>query len=232
MVRKGFTLIELLVVIAIIAILAAILFPVFARAREKARQTSCLSNAKQIGLGLMMYCQDYDEKMPCGRFFPTGGVQIKGDDGATYTAGCYEWFHAVDPYLKNRQIFKCPSNDGAGWNGNMRRAKGYAVTPPFHEGWSPQGLRIAKASAPAEGLMVVETEVGCSDVGDWCAQGYWNNCQANPEENNAVRGRHNGGQNMIYGDGHAKWMKVRQTKNRATGMDQWRVPWGWGAWFP
>ena len=62
--RRGFTLIELLVVIAIIAILAAILFPVFAKAREKARQTSCLSNVKQLGLGLMMYAQDYDEKLP------------------------------------------------------------------------------------------------------------------------------------------------------------------------
>jgi len=72
--RKGFTLIELLVVIAIIAILAAILFPVFARAREKARQTSCLSNVKELGLGLMMYVQDYDECFPYGRHTDTSGL--------------------------------------------------------------------------------------------------------------------------------------------------------------
>ncbi len=70
--RKGFTLIELLVVIAIIAILAAILFPVFARAREKARQTSCLSNLKQLSLGVLMYAQDYDERLPM-LYFNTGG---------------------------------------------------------------------------------------------------------------------------------------------------------------
>jgi len=97
MARRGFTLIELLVVIAIIAILAAILFPVFARAREKARQTACLSNVKQIGLGLLMYAQDYDEKMPfhCGGW---GWVIC--------------WAEAIAPYTKNAQIQRCPSFDG------------------------------------------------------------------------------------------------------------------------
>ena len=84
---KGFTLIELLVVIAIIAILAAILFPVFARAREKARQASCLSNEKQLALGLLMYCQDYDEQMPAS------------DDWAT----------VIYPYIRNSEILNCPS---------------------------------------------------------------------------------------------------------------------------
>ena len=73
--KRGFTLIELLVVIAIIAILAAILFPVFARAREKARQSSCLSNVKQIGLGMMMYVQDYDERFPTLYYTPPGGIR-------------------------------------------------------------------------------------------------------------------------------------------------------------
>src|SRR4028118_570049 len=92
---KGFTLIELLVVIAIIAILAAILFPVFARARENARRASCLSNAKQIGLGVMQYAQDYDEKLPFSYTNPgPGGI----------------WADTIQPYVKNYQMFKCPSN--------------------------------------------------------------------------------------------------------------------------
>src|SRR5947208_15595614 len=99
--RQGFTLIELLVVIAIIAILAAILFPVFAQAREKARQTGCLSNLKQIGTGLMMYTQDYDEAYPCNWY---GGLWDTLPNGKQY-----KWMDAVYPYVKNEQVFSCPS---------------------------------------------------------------------------------------------------------------------------
>ena len=90
--HRGFTLIELLVVIAIIAILAAILFPVFARARAKARQTSCLSNVKQISLALMMYAQDYDEAYPC----------------VNHSTG-YDWWQPLQGYVRNAQIFRCPA---------------------------------------------------------------------------------------------------------------------------
>jgi len=95
--RRGFTLIELLVVIAIIAILAAILFPVFAQAREKARQTTCLSNLKQVGTGMLMYTQDYDETFPYNRFIGSGG--------ATW----FNWKYAILPYIKNQQIYECPN---------------------------------------------------------------------------------------------------------------------------
>jgi len=97
--RKGFTLIELLVVIAIIAILAAILFPVFARTRAKARQASCQSNLKQIGLAILMYIQDYDEQFP-------------GHTGGPSSA--WDWPVALVPYCKNAQIFHCPSADISG----------------------------------------------------------------------------------------------------------------------
>src|SRR5688572_4280036 len=94
----GFTLIELLVVIAIIAILAAILFPVFARARENARRSSCMSNMKQIGLGIIQYTQDYDEMQVL--------IRQNGDCSAP-------WGELVQPYLKSKQIFDCPSNTTA-----------------------------------------------------------------------------------------------------------------------
>ena len=103
--QKAFTLIELLVVIAIIAILAAILFPVFAQARESARMTSCLNNMRQLGLGLTMYAQDSDERFPSiySNWGPNGmdiGVQHEG----------WMWKNALAPYLKNKGIFRCPSN--------------------------------------------------------------------------------------------------------------------------
>jgi len=93
---QAFTLIELLVVIAIIAVLAAILFPVFAQAREKARQTSCASNMRQMGLAVQMYLQDYDERFPLAATAPTPTTFLN-------------WHHLVDPYVKNKQIWVCPS---------------------------------------------------------------------------------------------------------------------------
>lgn len=105
--RRGFTLIELLVVIAIIAILAAILFPVFAKAREKARQSSCLSNVKQLSLAVFQYMQDYDEVLPVY-------WNIHNRPGPEY------WYQMIGPYIKNDQIFVCPSRIsrpvGYGWN--------------------------------------------------------------------------------------------------------------------
>jgi prepilin-type N-terminal cleavage/methylation domain-containing protein/prepilin-type processing-associated H-X9-DG protein len=99
--RKAFTLIELLVVIAIIAILAAILFPVFGRARENARRTSCASNLKQIGLGLMMYTQDYDENYPAAGMSPTANGPL---------ALGFGWAGDIYPYVKSPQLFVCPSD--------------------------------------------------------------------------------------------------------------------------
>src|SRR5205823_14820075 len=92
--QRGFTLIELLVVIAIIAILAAILFPVFAQAREKARQAACLSNCRQIGLGVMMYAEDWDQSYPLYALLPKHEVM---------------WFQMIQPYIKNENVFTCPS---------------------------------------------------------------------------------------------------------------------------
>src|SRR5436309_11005749 len=105
--ERAFTLIELLVVIAIIAILAAILFPVFAQAREKARTTTCLSNLKQVGLGMQLYAQDYDEKLPASGVY--------GNQHPLYAQyGWALWVKWIDPYTKNKGIYACPSGPQTG----------------------------------------------------------------------------------------------------------------------
>lgn len=121
--KKGFTLIELLVVIAIISILAAILFPVFARARENARRASCMSNLKQIGIGVMMYTQDFDEKLPnavaCGsQMLETGVLTNQGVSTSCASVGyLHLWWHMIYPYVRSTQVFICPSS-GTTWTGN------------------------------------------------------------------------------------------------------------------
>ena len=147
--QKAFTLIELLVVIAIIAILAAILFPVFGRARENARRSSCQSNLKQIGLGMLQYSQDYDEQMV---------RKIYGEEDYTsISAGNYKWMDAIFPYVKSEQIFVCPSDsrvdppyDGnqpyvfwrnyTGGTGNQQMYGSYAVNAYYGSGgYGPGG---------------------------------------------------------------------------------------------
>ncbi len=104
-IRSGFTLIELLVVIAIIAILASILFPAFARARENARKTSCMSNMKQQGLGVLQYTQDYDEKYPMAYYYL---------NDANGNGGYRQWSRLINPYVKSDQLFVCPSDPSGG----------------------------------------------------------------------------------------------------------------------
>lgn len=112
--RRAVTLIELLIVVAILGILAAILFPVFGRARENGRRTACASNLHQIGAGLLQYLQDYDEKMPRSFFGTTLGAD-------TTTNTRYQWMDAIYPYARNEQVFVCPSETGASYrfSGNL-----------------------------------------------------------------------------------------------------------------
>ena len=152
--RSGFTLIELLVVIAIIAILAAILFPVFAKVREKARQTSCTSNMKQLGLAFMQYSQDYDETNPCG-------VNIV----APYTPTGAGWAGAVYSYVKSTGVYKCPDDANSGFSdiagGSINNFPvSYAMNTNLAGGSA--GGSVAAQQAPASTVLLCEVTGGAS----------------------------------------------------------------------
>jgi len=199
--RRGFTLIELLVVIAIIAILAAILFPVFARAREKARQSSCLSNLKQIGLAHLMYAQDYDESFLAGRYHGVcifGHLHNAGASGDIYAINDYQgWATHIHPYINNTQIFRCPSRrwttctDGSG-----------AATITHAYLFNYDGCRnrpIAEIGMPALTMISMDGQnsfvISSTNYKSTCMSAMGNGLT-----------RHNDGGNIVFCDGHSKWM--------------------------
>jgi prepilin-type N-terminal cleavage/methylation domain-containing protein/prepilin-type processing-associated H-X9-DG protein len=197
---RGFTLIELLVVIAIIAILAAILFPVFAKAREKARQTSCLSNIKQLGLGVMQYCQDYDERM-----FVHCGMPRPGNTADGFPEHC--WPYCLVPYTKNTQMFLCPSSNNPTWTHN------YGLN--FR---GVDGKALGEFKVPAETLVAFDSTSVVA-----CPPGYTGSCcQAEGDGDGTGRWapRHNDGLNCAWMDGHAKWMKKPDMQGHPT----WFIP--------
>jgi len=218
--RRGFTLIELLVVIAIIAILAAILFPVFARAREKARQTSCLANVKQIALGHLMYAQDYDELM-CPARLRFGGLD----------ANRLNYIFGIMPYVKNAQLFVCPSRaaststwyagpDPAGVT--YRGSYGYNCYASGTYG----GNAMALFTRPAETIIIVDyvnncikgsNTCGCAPGGGQCTLNYARNQFVTP----GTSACHNEGANCAMADGHGKWRKG--TDLATLSVTDWRI---------
>jgi prepilin-type N-terminal cleavage/methylation domain-containing protein/prepilin-type processing-associated H-X9-DG protein len=215
--RRGFTLIELLVVIAIIAILAAILFPVFAQARDSARKTTCLSNQKQVGTGVMMYLQDFDERYP------------------TLDAGAY--LVLIQPYVKNIDVWQCPSGSG-NYNVSNRGITGagtawgtvktgMVANGDVFGGFGNQPARSSTiVSAPAETVLIIDadynpqtfngqiavttelapngTAAGTQMVRGWYTR--WTG--ATPLSGSSRLGaKHALGGNFLFADGHAKWLK-------------------------
>jgi len=192
--REGFTLIELLVVIAIIAILAAILFPVFARAREKARQSSCQSNLKQLGLGMLMYVQDFDERFP-------NGQAIAGTSNGNIVHNGWAWMvdsnwrsqvpsqvflrDIINPYLKNTQIWRCPSGSRGPdtWSDYNLKMDLY---------WN--GRSLSSYNNPAGQVMWHEEECNHGDV--------------RGVNSNDPRSEHN----VCFVDGHVKFVRHRAYK--------------------
>jgi prepilin-type N-terminal cleavage/methylation domain-containing protein/prepilin-type processing-associated H-X9-DG protein len=187
--RKGFTLIELLVVIAIIAILAAILFPVFAKAREKARQISCASNEKQLGLSFVQYTQDNDEQFPCG-------VNYQGSNPPYYLLGA-GWAGAVGPYVKSNALYKCPDDPT---NGGGNSAISYAFNKNLGSpGGTSPGRSLAAMTAPASTVELCEVQgvvayPALTDEGTG-AGNYWISPVVNGLDNNSSRN------DMISNDG-------------------------------
>jgi prepilin-type N-terminal cleavage/methylation domain-containing protein/prepilin-type processing-associated H-X9-DG protein len=215
--KPGFTLIELLVVIAIIAILAAILFPVFARARENARRASCQSNLKQLGIGMQMYLQDVDGMYPPYNNFGHSFTPPSPDIG---------WGEAIFPYLKSQQIFQCPSektkpsasgdfgtgfsdyfynsNFGVGW-----KAYGWGSSPNQH-----YQIKDSAVSAPAVVVMFGDNKSSSSSNSASCFSSTLADCpKATPLTGTVTppdadaRVRHLEGANYAFADGHVKWLK-------------------------
>jgi len=194
--HPGFTLIELLVVIAIIAILSAILFPVFARAREKARQTTCLSNMKQVGFAFFMYADDYDETFQ----------------------SAYQWKSKLDPYVNNRELFKCPSRPDLPWF----YGHGYNIgCPAFMPTCDPvvagfDGKRQSEIENPSDKILTVEWDrclagppIGPTGLYRGDALCFWAVCRI-----------HNGGSNILFGDGHVKWMNPNSFHSNTNHIDE------------
>jgi len=198
--KLGFTLIELLVVIAIIAILAAILFPVFAKAREKARQAMCTSNSKQLALAALQYVQDYDETYPTIDFAATAGSPLFSK---------YGWFVVVEPYLKSNQSIKCPSNDNLLCVNCSLPSAYVGLFGCYRAGvWSAVPAKLAAIVQPASVVMSFE-EGRSVPSGDF--QG--NFVGSVTREDYGYKPPHNGGVNLSFADGHVKWYNAKTMPN-------------------
>jgi prepilin-type N-terminal cleavage/methylation domain-containing protein len=213
--QRGFTLIELLVVIAIIAILAAILFPVFANAREKARQTSCMSNMKQLGLGFSMYLDQWDstyptsacESVPHGWVYTAGSYKIDVSKGALYS------------FVKTPNVYVCPSDPHDGQtNAKSPTYLSYSVNQQFMIGGNT-GYPASEGDVPfpTETILLLEESAKSSGA----KQGLNDGCFYPPPSDDVITDRHNKGGMFLLADTHAKWARAEQVNPKNTPMHSW-----------
>jgi len=233
MTKRGFTLIELLVVIAIIAILAAILFPVFAKAREKARTTSCLSNMKQIGNAVMMYTQDCDEMMPFAGCYGCNGTGDSANSPTCLPHG------KIYPYVKNPQVFDCPSAQMAvavyDATYNLARVNGTWPVPPEFSGISCDigfndkvgQLAIATIEAPSQTVVFSDACMTLSCGGTRTVYSRACGAACDTSLRTKSNGRHAEGENLAFCDGHAKWMNDKSIAGQC-GALFWPTKADWG----
>jgi prepilin-type N-terminal cleavage/methylation domain-containing protein/prepilin-type processing-associated H-X9-DG protein len=199
MYKKGFTLIELLVVIAIIAILAAILFPLFAKAREKARQSSCMSNMKQVSLAAIQYTQDYDGRLPRNKYY--------APDRNENIAAC----QMMEPYIKNVQLWFCPSQSHS-WGtrsgcagGNPASCWGGVMLTDYVMFNCHYGQKIDDYQNPANTSLYLESWRSCTCV-TACTSGGGQGLITDTGSWNSLQFKHNDGMNVTFMDGHGKWL--------------------------
>ena len=211
--NRGFTLIELLVVIAVIAILAALLFPVFATAREKGRQITCASNVRQLGMAFGLYAQDNDDVLPGAADGPpgagvTGGWVYYGRFG-NHSQGVTPLFDvtrgSIYPYVKSRQVYACP-DDGQGQASGLSYAlNSCAVRDSSTNTTEPHGGKgLAAFDNTAGTLLLAEEDAdytthASGSTDDGYLSLYWDN---------AVSVRHTHGSNLAFLDGHVKWYRL------------------------
>jgi prepilin-type N-terminal cleavage/methylation domain-containing protein/prepilin-type processing-associated H-X9-DG protein len=219
--RRGFTLIELLVVIAIIAILAAILFPVFAKAREAARKTSCLNNQKQLGIAIMTYTQDYDEVYPFDPFARTGSTAALN----TALTDQLHWPYRIMSYVKNNKVFQCTSCAPIATPADQM--VGYWANGAVFATSGNTGVPMAALTAPAD-IYMLHCDLAIQNRNTTVFRPWWNGATLNDSGsydtlvNGVLRdGPHNEVTNVLYADGHAKAIKNRALKDVAFSKRVW-----------
>lgn len=242
---QGFTLIELLVVIAIIAILAAILFPVFAQARESARLTQCLSHMKQVGQAMMMYSDSYDEVLPLRRdaSSPTCQARIWLPSGQydTWTVRSRNWRHMIAPYIKNTGVYSCPTNPAARVADEQascdnttepRHMRGFFYYHAFFKSpqaidsdpwWAGLDYGMTRIDFPASSILVGENKDVYPDYGPWMAYDWRWSSSAGSNWGAKHRGsdKHS---TIVFADSHVKFIHWNQTctATNSDGTNMWQ----------